>query len=209
MSNRHPLKVGLTGGIGSGKSAAASLFAALGVDIVDSDVVARQVVEPGEVALDEIALRFGSEILLASGELNRRALREIIFNDPEQKRWLEALLHPLIRARTVQALDSSSSAYVILVSPLLFESGQDALVDTVVVVDVDEAHQLDRTSARDEVDARQVRSIMATQLAAEARRARADYLIDNRGGLDALESQVASLHRKLLALAQMREKGAE
>ncbi|KEA65374.1 Dephospho-CoA kinase [Marinobacterium lacunae] len=195
------LKVGLTGGIGSGKSAAARLFAEMGVPIVDADVVAREVVEPGSAALSSIADHFGAELLLDNGQLNRARLREIIFDDAEQKRWLEALLHPLIRQRIVEQLSQQGHDYLILVSPLLIESGQSQLVDLIVVVDVDEQTQLQRTISRDGVDRQQVERILAAQMPRQERCDRADYLIDNGGDFDQLRAQVESVHKALLQKA--------
>lgn len=195
------LKVGLTGGIGSGKSAAARHFADLGVSCVDADQVARDVVEPGEPALARIAAHFGPEILDENGALDRAALRCIIFSDESEKGWLEALLHPLIRERIQQTLEGFSGPYALLVSPLLFESGQDVLVDCAVVVDVDEATQVARTRQRDGVDEVQVRRILSSQMGREARKARADYLIDNSQGLAQLNEQVERVHRALMARA--------
>lgn len=194
-------RVGLTGGIGSGKSAAAAIFAELGVPVVNADQVAREVVEPGQPALDQIAAHFGASLLDSDGRLDRRQLREIVFNDPAQKRWLEALLHPLIRSRIIDQLGRLSTPYAILESPLLFESGQRELVACAVVVDVDEQTQLCRTTARDGVDLAQARRILAAQMDRPTRRAQADYLIDNSGDLLALRLQVEALHRQLLGRA--------
>jgi dephospho-CoA kinase len=191
----------LTGGIGSGKSAAADCFAALGVPLVDADVVARDVVAPGEPALAEIVKHFGPEVLTADGALNRAALRQIIFTAAAEKQWLESLLHPLIRERIQRQLARAQDAgppYVLLVSPLLFETGQDQLVDAVVVVDVDEALQLERASRRDHADRAQIRRIIDSQMARHERVARADYRLDNSGDLAALKAQVNKLHRQLL-----------
>jgi len=201
-----PLKVGLTGGIGSGKSAAAKLFAELGVPIIDADIVAREVVEPGEPALERIAEHFGKDILLADGSLNRARLREIIFNDSRQKQWLEALLHPLIRTRIKERLSEQGHDYLILVSPLLIESGQAQLVERIIVVDVDEQTQIERTVGRDGVDREQVERILAAQLPRRDRCARADYLIDNSGDLAALRAQVEHLHHTLIEKAAIRSK---
>jgi len=195
------LRVGLTGGIGSGKSAAAAIFAELGVPVVNADQVAREVVEPGEPALARIAEHFGAGILDSEGRLDRRQLREIVFSDPQQKRWLEALLHPLIRLRTLEQLAKFSTPYTILESPLLFESGQRALVDCAVVVDVDEPTQIARTTTRDGVDVAQAKRILAAQMTRQERCGQADYLLDNSADLSALRRQVEQLHRQLLARA--------
>lgn len=197
----RPLKIGLTGGIGSGKSAAADLFAARGVPLVDADQVARDLVAPGEPALVHIADHFGGELLRPDGTLDRPRLRQIIFQDHQAKTWLEGLLHPLIRQRIEQALDAASAPWVLLVSPLLLESGQDSLVEQVLVVDVDEATQLARASARDGVEPEQIRRIIASQMPRAERLARADAVLDNSGDLAALERQVERLYRQFQAQA--------
>ncbi|HEY9034982.1 MAG TPA: dephospho-CoA kinase, partial [Pseudomonadales bacterium] len=155
--------VGLTGGIGSGKTAVSDRFQQKGITIVDADLCSRVVVEKGRPALDAIRQHFGDSILTASGELDRAALRQRIFADPDEKAWLEQLLHPLIAEETFRQLESAQSPYVMLVSPLLIESGQDALCDRVLVVDVPESVQLSRTMQRDDNDEQQVRRIMQSQ----------------------------------------------
>lgn len=194
-----PLRVGLTGGIGSGKSVAAEMFAELGVPVIDADIVAREVVEPGEPALISIAEHFGRDILLPDGGLDRARLREIIFKDQGEKKWLEELLHPLIRERIVQQMSRQSAPYLLLVSPLLIESGQNRLVEQVIVVDVSEQIQMERTLNRDGVSREQVVRILSSQLPREERRAHADYLLDNGGDLAALREQVKSVHQQLMA----------
>ncbi len=195
------ITIGLTGGIGSGKSFVAEQLRALGATVVDADVVAREVVEAGQPALEAIRQRFGDEILQGDGTLDRAQLRQRIFSQPEEKRWLEALLHPLIRQRIVAQLQSPTATYHILVSPLLIETGQTVLVDKVVVVDVDEATQMQRTSQRDQASREQVRKIMASQLPRAERLASADYIIDNNGPRAATRAQVEDLHRALLNLS--------
>ncbi len=194
--------VGLTGGIGSGKTAASNAFARLGVDIVDADVVAREVVEPGSPALAEITRHFGQSILMADGGLDRAQLRQRIFSQPEEKRWLEALLHPLIAQETQRQLKNARSPYVIYVSPLLVEGGQQALCNRLVVVDVPEALQLSRTMARDSNDRDQVQRILASQADRQTRLAVATDVIDNIGDLAQLEAQVADLHATFTQLAE-------
>ncbi|MBN0987701.1 dephospho-CoA kinase [Amphritea pacifica] len=194
--------VGLTGGIGSGKSAVSQLFEQLAVDVIDADQVAREVVEPGEPALAKIAQRFGSDILLSDGNLDRKALRKIVFEAPRQRDWLEQLLHPLIRERILLKLDSSKADYAILASPLLLETDQHLLVNHVVVIDVDEATQISRTIARDNTDAAQVKAIIAAQMPRCERTAKADDLIDNSGTVDELPPLVEKLHKKFLQKAQ-------
>lgn len=186
--------IGLTGGIGSGKSAATHIFASLGVEIVDADVVARTVVEPGSTALHEITLHFGPGILLDDGQLNRSALRHIIFSDAAEKVWLENLLHPLIREEINKRLRSAKSDYVILSSPLLLETGQDASTDRVLVIDAEEKMQIERTRARDNTSADAVEAIMGTQWSRARRLSRADDVIVNDGDLTHLEREVRKLH---------------
>jgi dephospho-CoA kinase len=193
--------VGVTGGIGSGKSAVTQRFEQHGIDVVDADIAARQVVEPGRPALAAIADHFGREILLPDGNLDRAALRQRVFADEEQRLWLEQLTHPLIGEEILQQLGASTSPYAILASPLLLETSQKALTHCVVVVDVPEAVQLQRTMARDANDEAQVKRIMAAQIDRQSRLAGADYVIDNSGSLAALDEAVASLHATLLQRA--------
>ncbi|MEE4110417.1 MAG: dephospho-CoA kinase [Halieaceae bacterium] len=196
------LRVGITGGIGSGKSALTDRLARRGVVIVDADVVARRVVEPGTPALAAIAGHFGAQVLQDDGTLDRAALRAIVFNAPEERRWLESLTHPLIGAQLAADLDAAASPYVVLSSPLLLEGSQRDLVDHVVVVDVPETLQVERASARDSNAPELVRKIMAAQLPREKRLALADTVIDNSGDLAALEQQAEDLHHRLLELAR-------
>ncbi|UTF59656.1 dephospho-CoA kinase [Gilvimarinus sp. DA14] len=194
--------IGLTGGIGSGKSAAADLFAAHGITVVDADIAAREVVEPGTACLDAIAEHFGAGILLPGGELNRRALREIIFNDPQAKAWLEALLHPAIRELIIQQLNEAPSPYVLLVSPLLLETDQHQLASRILVIDCDESEQIQRAAVRDNSDAERIKAIMATQLTRTQRLAKADDILHNHGTLEDLAPQVDALHQEYLQLAK-------
>ncbi|WP_010628788.1 dephospho-CoA kinase [Halomonas sp. KM-1] len=191
--------VGVTGGIASGKSTVARAFAALGVPWVDADDVAREVVEPGEPALAEIAGRYGERVLQADGSLNRRALREIVFADESERRWLESVTHPRIRQRIVahlERLQAEGAPYVLLVSPLLFESGQSEMADRCLVIDVSESLQIARTASRDDVDDAQARAIVAAQMPRSERLARADDVIDNSGSEADLAAQVAELDRR-------------
>ena len=194
------LTIGLTGGIGSGKSAAADCFRALGVDVVDADWAARVVVQPGQPALAKIAEHFGAGALLENGELDRTQLRRLVFDDAGEREWLEGLLHPLIREEIVQALEASRSAYGILESPLLIESGQFKLVDRICVVDLPEALQVERASGRDRSDPGQIRKIMGAQLSRAERLAKADDVLDNSGDLAGLRAQVEALHQQYLEL---------
>lgn len=194
--------VGLTGGIGSGKSEVSRRFQALGITVIDSDEVARQVVEPDSPALQTIAAHFGKNILNANGTLNRGQLRQIIFADAQEKIWLENFLHPIIRQETIRQLHLANSTYVILASPLLLETTQHQLVDRVLVIDADEELQLARASARDQNNREQIAKIMATQMSRADRRARADDIIYNHGDLAELDEQVKKLHAHYLTLSQ-------
>lgn len=198
--------VGLTGGIGSGKTAASNRFAKLGIGIVDADVISREVVEPGSPALQQIAAHFGDTLLLADGQLNRPALRQTIFADPAAKQWLEALLHPLIANETLRQLQSVQSAYALFVSPLLIESQQKSICDRLVVVDVPGSLQLSRTMARDNNEQAQVERIMASQVDRETRLAAASDVIDNTQGLSLLDLRVSELHQQFLQLATAKSK---
>lgn len=200
------LIVGLTGGIGSGKSTVAEAFRQLGIDTVDADQASRKVVEPGMPALAAIAEHFGGEIIQSDGNLDRAALRQIIFTDPVQKQWLESLLHPLIRDWIVQQLQASTSPYVILESPLLFETDQYQLVDKTVLVDVPVELQIERACARDDNQADQIQRIIDAQLPRQEKLSRADLVLDNSPPLDSLAQRVAALHKTLLSLANNKEK---
>ena len=193
--------VGLTGGIGSGKSTVARLFGALGVHWVDADDVAREVVEPGTPALKKIAEHFGQEILLPDGGLDRAALRRIVFDAPEERTWLEGLLHPVIREELMRQLRpvNYSLPYVLLVSPLLLETDQHELVEKVVVVDVPVDVQIQRTMARDTNDREQVERIIAAQMPREQRLRKADDVVDNNLAMMDVERQVEQLHQTFLA----------
>lgn len=198
--NQGPI-IGLTGGIGSGKSSVARLFGELGIQWVDADDVAREIVRPGELALGEIIAHFGDEIVDSAGQLNRAALRERIFAAPEQRQWLERCTHPRIRERIEQHLATMTGPYRLLVSPLLFESGQDALVSRCLVVDIPEEVQLARTLQRDGVSETQVRAILAAQLPRATRLAKACDVIDNAGTQTQLREQVIALDARYRALA--------
>lgn len=191
--------VGVTGGIGSGKSALTDRLEAFGITVVDADQVARVVVEPGTSALTAIAEHFGSQILLPDGNLDRAALRQRVFADEAERLWLEALLHPLIRRELRARLEAAVSPYVVLSSPLLLETNQNELVDLVVVVDVPEALQLERAMARDGNSEAQIRRIMQAQMQRDQRLSKADFVIDNSATLAELEARAATLHRDILA----------
>lgn len=195
------LRIGLTGGIGSGKSTVAALFAARGVPVIDTDVIAHGLVEPGQPALAEIAARFGADLLDGTGRLDRARLRERVFADAGQRKALEAILHPHIGAEMEWRLAQSKAPYVLLVIPLLFEAGWQERVDRVLVVDVPVELQRARAATRERLDAERIDAILAAQASREQRRAGADDLIDNSGDPSALEQQVERLHRSYLALA--------
>ena len=197
------LVVGVTGGIGSGKSAVTERFQRLGITVVDADLAARIVVEPGGSALAAIAEHFGADILQADGTLNRAALRQWVFANRAERLWLERLTHPLIGQELRRQLAASGSAYTILSSPLLLEGQQKELVDCVVVVDVPEELQLQRATARDANSEEQIRRIMAAQLPRAQRRELADIVIDNSGSLAELDEQVQELHREFLQRAEL------
>ncbi|MBM70309.1 MAG: dephospho-CoA kinase [Haliea sp.] len=197
------LIIGITGGIGSGKTAVTDRFARQGITVVDADLAARIVVEPGTPALAAIARRYGSELLQGDGSLDRAALRRIVFADPAERKWLEQLTHPLIGEEIQRQLAASRSPYTLLSSPLLLESAtQRDLATLVVVVDVPEAMQLARTVQRDNNDEDQVKRIMAAQLPRQQRLAGADIVIDNSGSLEALDAVVAELHKEFLQRAE-------
>jgi len=194
--------VGLTGGIGSGKTTVANLFANFGVDLVDADIIAREVVATGSPALELIATHFGPDVLLADGCLNRSWLRAKVFNEPGQKQWLNSLLHPLIRNEIIRQLAAAKSPYVLLVAPLLIENGLTAIVEQVLVVDVSPETQLRRTSRRDNVEQSQVAAILASQCDRSTRLAHANQVIDNDvDGFD-LTAKVTELHAFYLRLAK-------
>ena len=191
--------VGLTGGIGSGKTAVSDLFQDLGITIVDADLASRVVVEKGREELNKIAEHFGKDILNSSGELDRAKLREVIFKSEEEKLWLESLLHPAIASQIQKELDLSESPYTILVSPLLLETDQKNFCSTVLVVDVPVEIQIKRTSKRDNVSEEQIKSIIASQIDRDSRLEQADEVILNDGSIQHLESKVQELHKKFLS----------
>jgi dephospho-CoA kinase len=195
------LVVGITGGIGSGKTAVSDGFFSRGISVVDADIASRVVVEPGQPALVAIAEHFGAAAINADGSMNRALVRQRVFADPDERKWLEQLTHPLINAYLSQELAAADSAYVILVSPLLFETGQDRLCDRVLVVDVPVELQVSRTMRRDNNDEAQVRSIIAAQTSRENRLQHADDVIVNDQDLDHVAREVQRLHEHYLVLA--------
>lgn len=195
-----PWILGLTGGIGSGKSAAAERFVELGVHLVDADQAARWVVEPGRPALASIVERFGAGVLQGDGQLDRAALRQLIFADPEQRRWLEALLHPLIGQEIFSYLAKAESPYAVYVSPLLIESGQYRKTQRVLVIDVPQALQVQRTLQRDGTSPEQVQAILAAQATREERLRHADDVLVNDRDVPRLHEQIDQLHHFYLTL---------
>lgn len=194
--------VAITGGIGSGKTTVANQFAALGIEVVDADLIAREVVEPGTPALAAIASHFGPGILDEQGRLDRRALREWIFSDPAAKSWLNALLHPIIRSEMLRQCAATSSPYCLLVVPLLVENRLTELADRVLVIDVDEATQIERTCRRDGVNREQAQAILASQASRSERLAMADDVLDNQSGTtETIRERILALHETYLAFA--------
>ncbi|RRV06139.1 dephospho-CoA kinase [Pseudomonas sp. v388] len=196
-----PWILGLTGGIGSGKSAAARCFADLGIHTVDADHAARWVVEPGRPALARIVEHFGSEVLQASGELDRSALRKRIFANTDQRLWLEALLHPLVRLEIAEHLARAQSPYAILVSPLLIESGHYSTVQRVLVIDAPQTLQIERTMLRDGSSQEQVEAILKAQALREDRLSHADDVLVNDRDHAWLKREVERLHHFYLTLS--------
>ncbi len=200
----QPFRVALTGGIASGKSTVADLFAALGVPVIDTDVIARQVVEPGQPALTKIAATFGRDVLDADGRLDRRRMRERIFTDPDAKRRLEAILHPAIRAEMERQSMAAQGPYQMLVIPLLTEGGRRDHVDRVLLVDVPEELQIQRLMMRDGVTHEQAQASLNAQATRAQRLALADDVVRNTGRVDDLRARVATLDRRYREIAAVR-----
>jgi len=198
--------VGVTGGIGSGKSAATAEFEKLGITVVDADVVARQVVMPGTPCLQAIAEHFGNQLLTEGGELNRKALRQRVFSNPREKEWLNKLLHPAIRQELISQLEQADSPYVILSAPLLLENGLEKYCQRVLVVDIPESLQISRTIQRDDSPKKEVEAIMKAQLSRSERLKKANDVLNNDGSLEQLEQQVLQLHQRYLAATVAQEK---
>lgn len=194
--------VGLTGGIGSGKSAATDFLAHQGITIVDADLASRVVVEPGQPALLRIAEYFGQHVIADDGSLDRRTLRDIVFADPDALKTLEGITHPAIGDELRRQIAASQSPYTVLVSPLLLETSQKALVDRILVIDASAELQVERTMARDQVPEAQVAAIMKAQLARTTRLDQADDVVENHGSLEALHEQLQPLHEHYLTLAE-------
>lgn len=195
------LKIGLTGGIASGKSAVADTLAELGASVIDTDLIARDVVAPGTDGLDEVVNAFGATVLMPDGALDRRALRDIVFADPARRRQLEALLHPRIRAAALEAAAAADGLYTVLVVPLLIETDFVDLVDRVLVVDCDPQIQVERVMRRDQCSAEAAGRIISSQINRDTRLAAADDIITNDGSREKLRQAVEALHRRYLGLA--------
>ena len=193
-----PFILGVTGGIGSGKSTATDIFYRLGINVIDADIIAKEVVNIGSPSLQAISEHFGVSILLPSGELNRAALRACIFTHAKEKQWLEQLLHPVIRTTIEEQLNAVTSAYGILSSPLLFETQQDSFASQTLVIDCEEGIQRTRATQRDGVSLDQVNAIMASQLSREVRNKKADDIINNSGDIATLKQAVTHYHSQLL-----------
>ncbi len=195
-------RIGLTGGIGSGKSTIAALFAAHGIPVIDADVVAHRLTLPGTSTTARILQEFGTEIADTNGGIDRQRLAQRVFNDRNERARLEGILHPVIRAEMLRWQENLDAPYCLLVIPLLFEAGQRDMVDRVLVADVDERTQIDRVAARDGRSEAEVRAILSSQVDRTQRLKMADDCIANTGDLVELKAKVEALHRKYLALAQ-------
>ncbi len=202
------LRIGLTGGIASGKSAVAHRFAELGVPVIDADEISRALVAPGQAALAEIIQRFGSGILTANGGLNRRALRELVFADAGARGDLEAILHPRISAEMRRLAHAAQGPYVVLAIPLLIEAGPSGDIDRILVVDAAVERQIERLMARDGSTPQQARAILGAQASRAARLERADDILTNDDGLEQLRAAVDRLHRRYLRLAAVPRRAA-
>jgi dephospho-CoA kinase len=199
----RPLRIGLTGGIASGKSTVTQRFTELGVPVIDADVASRNVVEPGKLGLAQVVQRFGVGVVGADGGLDRRALRNLIFKDSSLRQALDAILHPLIRAEMEREAAATKGPYVVMAIPLLVESGSSAKrVDRVLVVDADETLQIQRLQVRDGSSAKQARAILASQTSRAARLAAADDVLSNTGTVAELRQAVDRLHEQYLQLSQ-------
>jgi len=200
-SDSHALRVGLTGGIASGKTAVSRIFEELGVPVIDTDVIAREVVMPGQPALDQIAEHFGASIIDENGELNRSSLRDIVFSGKEQRDALEAILHPRIRERTLDLASHTEAPYLIIVVPLLFETDFHTLVDRTLVVHTSPERQKARLIERDAASEALAEQIIGSQLGTDERLTRADDTVENSGSLAQLREQIVALHEKYLQQA--------
>ncbi|WP_372766536.1 dephospho-CoA kinase [Pseudoalteromonas sp.] len=191
--------LGLTGGIATGKSTVSRIFKNLGITIVDADLIARDIVAPNSLALIEITKRYGKQILLDNGKLNRAKLRQIIFKNESDKSWLNNLLHPIIRQEIIKQLNEAKGPYVILDAPLLLENALDQLCIKTIVVDIPTEQQVERAASRDDVTKEQIIKIIESQMPRADKLKKADIIIDNSGSLDNTQSQILAIHKSLLA----------
>ncbi len=198
------LKIGLTGGIGSGKSTVAGIFQQQGIPVIDADEIAHELVEPGKPVLEKLAAEFGPGILTHGGELDRQALRNLVFHDPRTKFRLEAIMHPAVFAEMKRQAEKIQAPYCIFAIPLLIETDSQALVDRILVVDCPERLQIERVKERDGLDESLIKRILATQATRQERIAQAHDLIVNTGDLSLLEKQVRDLHQNYLNLGRRR-----
>jgi dephospho-CoA kinase len=203
INKTSPWVLGLTGGIGCGKTAVSNILEQLGITIVDADIIARQVVKPKSDGLNAIVSKFGQSILLRDGTLNRSALRERIFTNSADKEWLNNLLHPLIRNKIYNDLTAAKSPYVVLVAPLLFENGLDKLCNRTLLIDIPQSVQIERTASRDNVSVEQVKAIIAAQMSREDKQKKADDILNNDRALNDVNHDLLTLHKSYLHMAQM------
>ena len=203
INKTSPWVLGLTGGIGCGKTAVSNMLEQLGIAIVDADIIARQVVKPKSDGLNAIVSKFGQSILLRDGTLNRSALRERIFTNSADKEWLNNLLHPLIRNKIYNDLTAAKSPYVVLVAPLLFENALDKLCNRTLLIDIPQNVQIERTASRDNVSVEQVKAIIAAQMSREDKQKKADDILNNDRALNDVNHDLLTLHKRYLHMAQM------
>jgi len=203
INKTSPWVLGLTGGIGCGKTAVSTMLEQLGITIVDADIIARQVVKPKSDGLNAIVRKFGHSILLSDGTLNRSALRERIFTNSADKEWLNNLLHPFIRNKIHNDLTAAKSPYVVLVAPLLFENSLDKLCNRTLLIDIPQSVQIERTASRDNVSVEQVKAIIAAQMSREDKQKKADDILNNDRALTDVNHDLLTLHKRYLHKAQM------
>ncbi|GAB0109942.1 dephospho-CoA kinase [Pseudoalteromonas distincta] len=204
IKNDYPKRnwvLGLTGGIGSGKTAISNIFEELGITIVDADIIAREVVQPNSIGLNAIITHFGNDILHPDGTLNRLKLRTKIFTNDDEKKWLNTLLHPLIREKILCDLSNATSPYVVLVAPLLFENNLDKYCNHTLLIDVPTAVQIERTVKRDNTTIEQVKSIIASQMPREDKRQKSDDILNNDQKLTQVRAELVELHKNYLQYA--------